>query len=60
MFVGKLAGSILSKLPITPPLTANAVDFIAEPAVADTTNLQRLLAPELTPLREGLRTYLRG
>jgi NADH dehydrogenase len=60
MFVGKLAGSILSKLPITPPLTADAVDFIAESAVADTTNMQRVLVPEMTPLQEGLRTYLRG
>jgi NADH dehydrogenase len=60
MFVGRLIGTIASKLPITPPLTADAVEFIASPAVADTSNLQRVLAPELTPLREGLRTYLKG
>jgi hypothetical protein len=47
-------------LPITPPLTADAVDFISEPAVGDTRNLQAIIAPELTPLREGLRTYLRA
>jgi NADH dehydrogenase len=59
MFVGRLIGSIMSRLPITPPLTADAVEFIAAPAVADTANLQRVLAPELTPVRVGLGTYLK-
>jgi NADH dehydrogenase len=57
IFVGKLLGTIASVLP-TPPLSADAVEFIASPAVADNTNLQRVLAPNLTPLREGLATYL--
>ena len=60
VFVGKAIGTVMSLLPITPPLTADAVDFIAEPAVADTRNLQAVLAPELTTLREGLRTYLKA
>src|SRR5690606_27859743 len=34
MFIGKLAGTVASLLP-TPPLSADAVDFIASPAVAD-------------------------
>jgi uncharacterized protein YbjT (DUF2867 family) len=59
IFVGKAIGTVMSLLPITPPLTADAVDFIAEPAVADTRNLEAVLAPELTTLREGLGTYLR-
>jgi len=59
MFVGKAIGTVMSMLPITPPLTADAVDFIAEPAMADTRNLQAVLAPELMTLREGLRTYLK-
>jgi NADH dehydrogenase len=59
IFVGKAIGTVMSLLPITPPLTADAIDFISEPAVADTRSLQAVLAPELTTLREGLRTYLR-
>jgi NADH dehydrogenase len=57
MALGKLLGTVAGILP-TPPLSADAVDFIAAPAVADTTNLERVLAPKLTPLREGLQTYL--
>lgn len=57
MFIGKLAGTVASLLP-TPPLSADAVDFIASPAVADNTNVERVLSPRLTPLREGLETYL--
>ena len=58
MFVGKLAGTLAGVLP-TPPLSADAVEFIAAPAVGDNTNVQRVLSPRLTPLREGLETYLR-
>jgi NADH dehydrogenase len=57
MFVGKVLGTIAGVLP-TPPLSADAVEFIAAPAVADTSNLQRVLSPKLTQLREGLATYL--
>ena len=55
--IGKLIGS-LPNLPGLPPLTADAIDFITNPAVADNTAVERVLAPKLTPLREGLATYL--
>jgi uncharacterized protein YbjT (DUF2867 family) len=57
IFVGKLLGAFAGVLP-TPPLSADAVDFIAEPAVADTTSLMRVFSPSLTSLRQGLATYL--
>jgi NADH dehydrogenase len=57
VFVGKLIGS-LPNLPLLPPLTADAIDFITNPAVADNSAVERVLAPRLTPLREGLATYL--
>jgi len=57
MFVGKVMGTVASVLP-SPPLSADAVEFIAAPAVADTSNLERVLSPRLTRLREGLATYL--
>jgi hypothetical protein len=58
-FVGKALGRIVSLLPLAKaPLSADAVEFIIQPAVADTANLVRLLNPRLTPLREGLSTYL--
>ncbi len=57
VFVGKLLGSVAQLLP-TPPLTPDAVEFICFPAVANNLTLQRVFAPKLTPLREGLSTYL--
>jgi NADH dehydrogenase len=57
VFVGKLIGSLPS-IPPLPPLTADAIDFITHPAVADNTAVGRILHPRLTPLREGLATYL--
>jgi len=57
--IGKAIGNMAAFLPITPPLTADAVDFISEPAVADMTATNQVLSPRLTPLREGLLTYLR-
>jgi NADH dehydrogenase len=58
--VGKLIGALASLQPfVTPPLTPDAVDFISHPAVADNTNLMDVLKPELTPLRQGLETYLK-
>jgi uncharacterized protein YbjT (DUF2867 family) len=57
VFVGKLLGS-LPNLPLLPALTADAIDFITNPAVADTRTLADILHPQLTPLREGLATYL--
>ena len=53
----KLIGTLSSVLP-QPPLTADAIDFITEPAVADNSKLIEVLHPQLTPLREGLATYL--
>lgn len=55
--IGKLIGA-LPNLPGLPPLTADAIDFITNPAVADNSAVERVLAPKLTPLREGLATYL--
>jgi uncharacterized protein YbjT (DUF2867 family) len=55
---GKLIGRLASILP-SPPLTADSIDFITAPAVADNTNVLRILNPRLTPLREGLATYLK-
>ena len=51
-------GVTLPNLPIMPPLTADAIDFITNPAVADNTAVVRVLSPKLTPLRQGLKTYL--
>ena len=56
--VGKLAGRLMSVLP-SPPLSADAVDFISQPAAADNTNLARVFHPKLTPLRDGLATYMK-
>jgi NADH dehydrogenase len=60
LFIGKLIGTLASLQPfVTPPLSADAVDFIANPATADNTNLIKLLRPQLTPLRQGLESYLK-
>jgi NADH dehydrogenase len=56
--LGKLIGGLASVLP-SPPLSADAIDFITQPAIADNTNVMRVLNPRLTTLREGLATYLR-
>jgi uncharacterized protein YbjT (DUF2867 family) len=58
VFVGKALGSVARLLP-SPPLSPDAVDFITNPAVADNLNLTRVFQPQLTPLREGLETYLK-
>ena len=57
VFVGKTIGTLSGILP-SPPLSADAIDFITESAVADNRKLLDVLKPHLTPLREGLRTYL--
>ncbi len=59
LILGTIIGTVASKLPITPPLSADAVDFINRPATADNTNLERVLKPQLTPLRQALETYLK-
>jgi len=55
--LGKLIGAVARILP-NPPLTPDAIDFITDPAVAENAALERVFAPKLTPLREGLATYL--
>jgi NADH dehydrogenase len=53
----KLLAVPLSWLP-TPILTPDAVDFINQPATVDLTPLLERMPRRLTPLEEGLRTYL--
>ena len=53
----KLAAIPLSWLP-TPILSPNAVDFINQPATVDLAPLLERMPRRLTPLEEGLRTYL--
>jgi NADH dehydrogenase len=57
VFAGKAMGTVLGALPMR-PLSADAIDFITAPAVADNTRVVEVLRPRLTPLREGLATYL--
>ena len=57
-FLPKLAGLFLQLLP-EPPLSPDAVDFLTGDAVADTGPLLAAFPDlRLTPLREGLATYL--
>ena len=53
----KLAAWPLAFLP-RPPLTPAAVDFINQPAIVDVGPLLAAMPRRLTPLDEGLRTYL--
>jgi uncharacterized protein YbjT (DUF2867 family)/ligand-binding SRPBCC domain-containing protein len=53
----KLVAVPLSWLP-TPILTPDAVDFINQPATVDLAPLLARMPRRLTPLEEGLRTYL--
>jgi NADH dehydrogenase len=53
----KLAAVPLRLLP-EPPLTPDAVDFINQPATVDNAPLLARMPRRLTPLGEGLRTYL--
>lgn len=57
VFVGKAIGTLVGILP-SPPLSADAVDFITGPATADNSLLLEVLKPQLTPLKEALKTYL--
>jgi NADH dehydrogenase len=58
VFAGKMLGRLAGILP-SPPLSADAIEFITKPAVADNDAVMAVLHPRLTPLREGLETYLR-
>jgi NADH dehydrogenase len=53
----KLAAIPMSWLP-SPLLTPDAVDFVNQPAVVDLAGLLQRMPRRLTPLAEGLRTYL--
>jgi len=53
----KIAAWPLQFLP-RPPLTPNAVDFVNQPATVDTAPLLEAMPRRLTPLAEGLGTYL--
>jgi uncharacterized protein YbjT (DUF2867 family) len=55
---GKALGRLASLLP-NRPLTADAVEFIVQPAVADNREVEAVLQPRLTPFRQGLESYLR-
>ena len=55
--LGKAMATLLQFLP-GPPLTPDAIDFITNEAVADNADVERVFSPKLTPLREGLSTYL--
>jgi len=56
-FLPKLAGFLLQVLP-NPPLSPQAVDFATVDALADTARLLEAFDLRLTPLRDGLATYL--
>ena len=56
-FLLKLAAQPLRLLP-EPPLTPDAIDFINQPATVDNAPLLARMPRRLTPLVEGLRTYL--
>ena len=53
----RLGAAPLTLLP-TPPLTPDAVDFINQPATVDVAPLLARMPRRLTPLEEGLATYL--
>jgi len=53
----KLAAAPMSLLP-EPPLTPAAVDFINQPATVDIASLLERMPRRLTPLDEGLASYL--
>jgi len=53
----KLAGALMAPLPKR-PLSPDAVEFITSDALADNSALLRAFDVRLTPLREGLSTYL--
>jgi len=53
----KLAGALMAPLP-NRPLSPDAVEFITSDALADNSAVLRAFDVRLTPLREGLSTYL--
>jgi len=57
VFLPKLAATLMARLPNT-PLSPEVVEFAVAEALADNSNLLRVFDVRLTPLREGLGTYL--
>jgi hypothetical protein len=56
-FVMRAAAALLQFAPGR-PLTPDAVDFICQDAIADNGDVEHRLGIRLTPLAEGLATYL--
>ena len=56
-FLPKLAATLMAPLP-NRPLSPDAVAFITNDALADTRRLAQVFGIRLTPLAEGLATYL--
>jgi NADH dehydrogenase len=59
VFLPKLAGFFVQVLP-RPPISPAAIDFATGDAVADLTGFRGAFDLSLTPLRDGLATYLAG
>jgi uncharacterized protein YbjT (DUF2867 family) len=57
VFLPKLAATLMTPIP-NRPLSPDAVQFIVNDALADNSNLLRVFDVRLTPLAEGLGTYL--
>ena len=57
VFLPRLAATLLAPLP-NAPLSPEVIDFAVADALADNSNLLRVFDIRLTPLREGLATYL--
>jgi uncharacterized protein YbjT (DUF2867 family) len=58
VFLPRIAATLMGRLPHT-PLSPEVVDFATAEALADNGNLLRVFDVRLTPLAEGLGTYLR-
>jgi uncharacterized protein YbjT (DUF2867 family) len=57
VFLARLAATLMARLPNT-PLSAEVVEFAIAEALADNTRLLQVFDVRLTPLAEGLATYL--
>jgi uncharacterized protein YbjT (DUF2867 family) len=57
VFLPRLAAKLMARVPNT-PLSPEVVEFATAEALADNSNLLRVFDVRLTPLSEGLATYL--
>jgi NADH dehydrogenase len=57
VFLPRIAAMLMAPLPNT-PLSPEVVEFATAEALADNSNLLRVFDVRLTPLAEGLGTYL--